>query len=203
MKLYYIFDTYCGWCYGFESVLRPFVKAHPELEVEVISGGLFGEGKPLSAYSYMPLVNQKITDVYGVTFGPGYQETLREGTMVPDSNDAAIGFGVLRELVPAGEQVEAAARMQEAFYRDGASLSDPETYRKIAASLGLDEETVVKRFRTRKAAGELHPDFAKARALGAESFPTLLLEKDVELRELGGKRTLETLEASFREAAGK
>ena len=62
---------------------------------------------------------------------------------------------------------------------------------------------MVKRFRTRKAAGELHPDFAKARALGAESFPTLLLEKDGELRELGGKRTLETLEASFREAAGK
>ena len=41
MKVYYIFDSYCGWCYGFETILKPFVEAHPELEVTALSGGLF------------------------------------------------------------------------------------------------------------------------------------------------------------------
>ena len=35
MKVYYIFDSYCGWCYGFETILKPFIEAHPELEVTV------------------------------------------------------------------------------------------------------------------------------------------------------------------------
>ena len=38
MKVYYIFDSYCGWCYGFETILKPFIEAHPELEVTALSG---------------------------------------------------------------------------------------------------------------------------------------------------------------------
>lgn len=53
MQVYYIFDSYCGWCYGFETILKPFIEAHPELEVTVLSGGLFMDGHSLSAFPYM------------------------------------------------------------------------------------------------------------------------------------------------------
>ena len=126
MKLYYIFDTYCGWCYGFESVLRPFVKAHPELEVEVISGGLFGEGKPLSAYSYMPLVNQKITGVYEdaipskelpksiVVSGVTYEvEGVDAFNDLSSSGSVAIGDTVTLLLGRDGEKVAGVATLND------------------------------------------------------------------------------------------
>ena len=96
MKVYYIFDSYCGWCYGFETILKPFIEAHPEVEVTVLSGGLFMDGHSLSAFPYMSDTNKRIADMFGVEFGKPYLNLLETESMVPDSNDAAIGFGVLR-----------------------------------------------------------------------------------------------------------
>ncbi len=41
MKLVYVFDAYCGWSYGFAPTLAELVRRHPDLDVEVVSGGLF------------------------------------------------------------------------------------------------------------------------------------------------------------------
>lgn len=111
MKAYYIFDSYCGWCYGFETILKPFIEAHPELEVTVLSGGLFMDGHSLSAFPYMSDTNKRIADMFGVEFGKPYLNLLETGSMVPDSNDAAIGFGVLRSFLPKGEHVNLASKM--------------------------------------------------------------------------------------------
>ena len=54
--------------------------------------------------------------MFGVEFGKPYLNLLETGSMVPDSNDAAIGFGVLRSFLPKGEHVNLASKMHEAFY---------------------------------------------------------------------------------------
>ena len=41
MRFVYVFDAYCGWSYGFAPTLAEIVRRHPELDVEVVSGGLF------------------------------------------------------------------------------------------------------------------------------------------------------------------
>ena len=46
MKLYYIIDAYCGWTYGFNHIFTKFMQDHPDIEIEVINGGLFvGDNK--------------------------------------------------------------------------------------------------------------------------------------------------------------
>ncbi len=198
MKVYYIFDAYCCWCYGFDSILVPFIAAHPELEVEVISGGLFTSGKPLAAFTHLADAAKEIVEIYGVKFGQAYQERLKEGTMVPLSNDAAIGFGILREFVPASEQVNLAARVQKAFYMDGKSLSEAATWKEITADMGLSEEEIAEKFECLCAEGEQHTDFAKARAFGVSSYPTLLAEVDGRVFDLRRKvYTLDELEANL------
>lgn len=81
MKVYYIFDSYCGWCYGFETILKPFIEAHPELEVTALSGGLFMDGHPLSAFPYMSDTNKRIADMFGVEFGKPYLNLLETGSI--------------------------------------------------------------------------------------------------------------------------
>lgn len=41
MKILYFWDAYCGWCYGFNKLFTEFYKNHTDVEIEIVSGGLF------------------------------------------------------------------------------------------------------------------------------------------------------------------
>ena len=41
MKILYFWDAYCGWCYGFNKIFTKFYEKHSDVEIEIISGGLF------------------------------------------------------------------------------------------------------------------------------------------------------------------
>ncbi|MGX1479308.1 UNVERIFIED_CONTAM: hypothetical protein RKD50_008116 [Streptomyces canus] len=55
MKLVYVFDAYCGWSHGFSATLSEIVSRHPDLPVEVVSGGLFTGGRrvPIREFGYV------------------------------------------------------------------------------------------------------------------------------------------------------
>ena len=178
--------------------LKPFIEAHPELELVVLSGGLFTDGHPLSAFPYINDTNKKIAEMFGVEFGKPYQNLLEMGNMVPDSNDAAIGFGILRSFLPEREHVELASKMHEAFYLDGKSLSDVETIKLIAKSYELPADKIAEEFIRISEEGKYHPDFYEARKIGATSFPTLFVEINGKYYDLKGSAiTLNDLEKNL------
>jgi putative protein-disulfide isomerase len=174
MKLVYVFDAYCGWSYGFTPTLDELVRRRPGLEVDVVSGGLFTGARrvPIREFGYVQGANAKITELTGVAFGPGYERLIADGSFVMDSEDAARGMAAVRQVVP-GRAVDLAATLQHAFYVDGLSLSDPATYRTVAAAAGVDPDAVVDAF-TAPASAAAQEDFARAGGLGVHSFPTLL-----------------------------
>ncbi|MDR4395608.1 DsbA family protein, partial [Bacillus paranthracis] len=88
--------------------------------------------------------NKKIKQITGAEFGHSYQKVVEERTFKMNSKDAAIGFSALRSLAPE-RLLEFTSAMKKAFYYEGQSLSDPETYRKIAIEHGLDPEQVLER----------------------------------------------------------
>ncbi len=175
MKLVYAFDAYCGWCYGFAPTLTELLRRHPDLDVEVVSGGLFTGLRrvPIREFGYVQGANAKISELTGVEFGPGYARQIADGSFVMDSEAAARGVAAFRQIAP--EQiVHLAAAMQQAFYQDGLSLSEVATYRTLAAAAGLDSDTVAAAFTAPDTARAAQGDFARAADLGAHSFPTLL-----------------------------
>ena len=198
MKLYYVFDIYCGWCYGFEAILKPFIENHPELDVNVLSGGLFTSRYPISAYPHIEGANKRIADMFGVTFLKPYQELLKKGDLIPDSNDAAIAFGILRDLLPKSEHVHLAYKMHKAFYQDGKSLSEVETIKTIAGSYNLPLDYIEKKFESMQAEGKYHPDFYAVQKFGVTAFPTLFVEIEGKYYDIkGNATTLEALEQNF------
>lgn len=78
----------------------PFLAQHPELKVEILSGGLFIEehSRPIGDYPHIPNANQRITATYGVLFGAPYQELLQRGTLVLDSYRPAVAQSVFKSL---------------------------------------------------------------------------------------------------------
>lgn len=195
-ELIYIWDAYCGWCYGFSSTLGKLHANHPELPLSVWSGGLFtGENvQPIGAFPHIASANARIGELTGATFGAAYDKLLAEGSAVMDSEAAAIGYAALREQAPE-RSAELASAMQRAFYQDGRSLSEPDTYREIARTSGLDPELVVRQIQDPKTAESVRNEFVRVSRLGVNGYPALLLRKGDSLYQLGsGSTTLETLE---------
>jgi putative protein-disulfide isomerase len=175
MKLVYVFDAYCGWSHGFSATLQDIAARHPALPVEVVSGGLFTGPRrvPIREFGYVQGANAKISELTGAEFGSGYADLIADGSFVMDSEAAARGVAALREAAPA-RAAELAVAVQRAFYVDGRSLSEPDTYRAVAEAAGLDAEAVAAAYlspASRVAAGV---DFVRAATLGVTSFPTLL-----------------------------
>lgn len=199
MKVYYIWDAYCGWCYGFEKVFVPFVENHDELEVEMISGGLFF-GKKLKEYPQMLDINKQIAAIFDVEFGSDYEELFVEGELALNSMHPAIAFSVFRKYLPTKKQANLAYRMQETFYTEGRVLADVEVYRDLAKEFNLDAEKIVAEIAEGFAKKDIyHEDFIRAQKLGAQGFPTLLIEKDGKMYDLrSGAMTLEELEKNYK-----
>jgi len=197
LALIYVWDAYCGWCYGFSKSLQAFHENHPELPLTVLSGGLFvGHKKlPIASFSHIPEANKRISQLTGAEFGTPYQRLLEEGAFVMDSEAAAKGFSALRFFAPE-RAYYLASSIQRAFYYEGKSLSDPATYREIATANNLDPEAVLARFEDIVSTEDAHADFAKVQQLGIQSYPTLLLRKGDEFIGLGGGvMTAEKIEA--------
>lgn len=200
LTLIYVWDAYCGWCYGFSKSLQAFHENHPELPLTVFSGGLFvGHNKlPISSFSHIPEANKRISELTGSEFGIPYQTMLEEGTCVIDSEAAAKGFSALRFFAPE-RAYYLASSMQRAFYYEGKSLSDPETYREIAIANNLDPEEVLVRFENVASTKDAQADFMKVQQLGVQSYPTLLLQKGDEFIGLGeGVMTAEQIETRLK-----
>lgn len=176
MKLLYVFDAYCGWSHGFSSTLREVTARHPDLPVEVISGGLFTGARrvPIRQFGYVQGANAQIAELTGAVFGEAYERLIADGSFVMDSEAAARGVAALRGAAP-GRAAELAVALQDAFYADGLSLSEPDTYRKVAAAAGLDAEAVATAFASPEAHAAAEADFRRAAELGVTGFPTLLV----------------------------
>ncbi|WP_416967484.1 DsbA family protein [Streptomyces sp. 4F14] len=175
MQLVYVYDAYCGWSHGFSATLRETAAHHPELPVEVVSGGLFTGRRrvPVREFGYIQGANAQIAELTGAVFGEPYERLIADGSFVMDSEAAARGLAALR----AGAQDRAAdlaTALQDAFYVDGLSLSDPATYRKLAEAHGLDADAVVTAFEAPHARAEAEADFRRSAELGVSGFPTLL-----------------------------
>ena len=187
-RLTYVFDAYCGWCLGFGPAVREFAAARSaELDLEVVSGGLFRgtQRAPLRAMPHVAQANQRIEQLTGARFGVGYRRLVEDGTFVMDSDAAAVGFAALRAQA-SDQALELAGAMQHAFYLDGLSLSEPETYRRVAETTGLDPEAVLARLESTEAKAAAVADFARARELGVASYPTLLAHTPTGVARLGG-----------------
>ncbi|WP_371663188.1 DsbA family protein [Streptomyces sp. NBC_00280] len=175
MKLVHVFDAYCGWSHGFSGTLGEVVSRHPDIPVEVVSGGLFTGSRrvPVREFGYVQGANAQIAELTGAEFGEAYEKLIADGSFVMDSEAAARGVAALRQAAPA-RAAELAVALQHAFYVDGLSLSEAATYRKVAEEAGLDADAVVAAFEGPGVRGAAGTDFHRAASLGVTGFPTLL-----------------------------
>ena len=189
MKILYFWDAYCGWCYGFNKLFTEFYKNHTDIEIEIVSGGLYilENSNKISEYTFK---NEEIVDMYKVEFGEAYNKVVEEGELVLNSVQPAIALNTVKELIPNSKLLDFAYDMQKKFFIEGKSLSEVSTYLELCEKYDLDfSDLALKLTIAFKDTNPIQQDFLKTLNLGIESYPTAVIEKNGKYFDLVGYAT--------------
>lgn len=182
MNLVYVADPMCSWCYGFGKQLAVVLKALPEIKLSIVVGGVRAG-------------STELLDDNGKAFRLSHWERVEAASGLPFNREAFIarqGFiydtepvcralVTARRLAPKGPLLDIFRALQHAFYVDGEDTTDSLTLARITAkALGLagfaiTAATVLDEFNAQATIIETQADFAKARAWGVASFPSLMI----------------------------
>ncbi|CAN7588234.1 DsbA family protein [Pseudoduganella sp. LjRoot289] len=211
MKLIYAGDPMCSWCYGFGKELAALAQRHPELQMQILVGG----------------VRAGATDVLddtGKQFRLGHWARVEQSSGLPfnraaflarenfvyDTEPVCRAVVAARRLAPQADQLAVFRALQHAFYVDGLDTTDGRVLSDVAsAALERDGHRVTPavfhaEWDGAAAIAVTAAEFTYVRSLGVRSFPALLLETEDGLYEVSpGYARVEQLEAQLEEIAGR
>ena len=191
LRLTYLFDPLCGWCYGAAPAMAALAGA-TDVTLDLLPTGLFsGTGARtmddgFAAYAWAN--DQRIARLTGQVFSDLYRrDVLANRTQMFDSGPANLAVTAARESGVASE-LAALKAIQIARYVDGRDITDLAVLADILGRLGLEEAAtrvtapdaaLIVLTQSRTAAGS-----AMLRSVHANGVPTLVLDN------LDGSRSL-------------
>ncbi len=211
MKLIYVGDPMCSWCYGFGQELSALSARVPDLDLEIVVGGLRAGATDL-------------LDEAGKRFRLPHWKRVEELSGLPFNREAFMAReGFVYDTEPVCRAVVAARRiagdkglldvfrtLQHGFYVEGLDTTDGRVLAGIAVkalhangvAVSIDE--FYQTWAAAETIEEAQRDFARARALGVTSFPTLLLENDGQVFAVGaGYASVDALEHELSQLESK
>lgn len=180
--IYYCYDAYCGWCYGFSTVIKKIAEEYSsKLSFEVLSGGMIpaDNPRPISATAgYINEAYYRVEELTGIKFGEDYLWHIRnpdKSDWFPHSEKAAIAMCIFKELYPE-QQVAFAADLQYALHFEGRDLTDDEAYRLLLEKYTIDTEDFYKKLSSEEYKEKALYEFALCKQLQVTGFPQVLLQ---------------------------
>ncbi|MGZ5189985.1 MAG: DsbA family protein, partial [Flavisolibacter sp.] len=105
--IYYCYDPYCGWCYGFSPVIKRFYKKNKDrFAFDVLSGGMIMPDEPVHfapMAKYIQGAYKRVEELTGVKFGEDFLWHVfhpEETDWYPDSIKAATALCIYKEYYP-------------------------------------------------------------------------------------------------------
>lgn len=181
VTLHYIYDPLCGWCYGAEPLLQA---AQGVVAIELHGGGMMtgANRQQVSEQlrNYVIPHDQRIAEYTGQPFGAAYFDgLLRDHTAVFDSAPPIAAILTAQQL--SGHGLVLLARLQTAHYVEGRRIADRDVLLELAQGLDLASETFITALDANLGAPtQAHIQHSREwlAKVGAQGFPTLVLEQD-------------------------
>jgi putative protein-disulfide isomerase len=183
MKLIFVADPMCSWCYGFGKELTALGESFPELPLEIVVGGLrAGATDVLTPDQKQFRLGHwaRVEEASGLPFNR--EAFLALKNFVYDTEPVCRAVVTARKLVPEIDQLAVFRAIQQGFYVAGRDTTSGD----VLAALGADAMTAqghatdaasfLAAWQDPATIAEARADFAKARSWGITSFPALLLE---------------------------
>jgi len=181
MTLYYVHDPMCSWCWAFRPTWERIVAALPAgIEVRRLLGGLApdtDQPMPAALRDQLQATWRRIEQVVpGTRFNFAFWSDCAPRRATYPACRAVVAAGLQGE-----QHGEAMIRaIQHAYYLEARNPSDTATLVALAAELGLDPERFAADLGAAATQAEVERQIAQGRAMGADSFPSLVLATPVE-----------------------
>ncbi len=180
--IYYCYDAYCGWCYGFSPVMKKMAELYSDqIAFEVLSGGMILPEEPrhISVVAgYISEAYKGIEELTGVRFGEDYLWHIfnpSESDWYPNSEKPAIAMCILKEYFP-DRQVEFAADLQYALHFEGRDLCDNEAYRHLIEKYNFEPEDFFSRLNSEEYREKAYYEFQLVKQLQVNGYPSVLVQ---------------------------
>ena len=177
--LYYIHDPMCSWCWAFRSSWREVQSKLPaNITVEYVLGGLAKDSDqpmPVEMQASIRHIWETIQQqVSGTSFNFDFWDTCTPRRSTYPSCRAVIAAKRQR---PSAEQAMIVA-IQKAYYLSAKNPSDESVLVKLADKLSLDTDLFLEALNSPQIQKKLLDNIHLAKSLGAQGFPSLILEND-------------------------
>ncbi len=179
--LFYCYDAYCGWCYGFSNVMKQVAAENPQLQIDVLSGGMVLPETPTHisvTAGYILNAYKTVEDHTGVKFGADYLWHIQHPDLsdwYPNSEKPAIALCIFKEIYPE-KQVEFAGDLQNALYQEGRDLTDDEAYKHILEKYSIQPESFFEKLKSEQYKEQAYYEFSLVKQLQVTGFPSVLLQ---------------------------
>ena len=180
--LFYCYDAYCGWCYGFSPVMKQIdEKYKDEFDVEVLSGGMMiGEAiAPIDKIApFILSAYKRVKELTGIKFGDDFLWHIKnpdQSDWVMNSEKPAIALCILKEYYPL-RQLEFASDLQYALNYEGRDLDDNEAYRHLLEKYSIQPEVFYEKLQSEEYKEQAYYEFELCRQLQVTGFPAVLMQ---------------------------
>jgi putative protein-disulfide isomerase len=181
MRILYLYDALCGWCYGFSPVIVQLEQQYRnQFTFDVLSAGLVQGERVAPIQTMAAYLEQGIPTVEsttGVKFGQSFMEDiLKEGSYVSDSLPPGIALTVFKSFDTQENPIHFAHEIQRSFYLMGRSLNEVDTYLQLAPEFGIDPAIFQQRFEQPEYREKTIQEYQMIQEWGVQGFPALLIE---------------------------
>jgi putative protein-disulfide isomerase len=186
-ELIYIYDAYCGWCYGFSSVMKSIQENYGgRVKISILSGGMLtGESAGKLGKKSVDMLNvaNRATERTGTEFGQPFYDSLEADQQYNNSIFPAVALCVVKEL-KSKVALEFSRAIQKARYQDGKDLTQLDPYTELVTEFGVDKSSFILEYKDAKYETKAKQEFELVDHLGITEFPTLLYRSGDEARML-------------------
>jgi putative protein-disulfide isomerase len=186
VKLIYIADPMCSWCYGFGPELRTLLNGLEDVPVDIVLGGLrpyTSEVMDAEKKAEIRSHWQRVAEASGLPF---VDTALANEGFVYNTEPACRAVATARQLAPSAA-LNVFEAIQHAFYAEGQDTTQADVLARVATAalqrngVDVDEQTFMKLWSSEEAISATHTDFLQTQRWGVQGFPTLVLEQGGEL----------------------
>lgn len=187
-RLHYIYDPFCGWCYGATTLVQT-ARQIPGLEMVLHGGGMFSGSNQQAVNEalrqYVMPHDRRIAALTGQPFGEAYfNGLLRDHAAVLDSD---VPIAAILAAEARGRGLDLLKRIQTAHFVEGRRVAEPAVLTDLAVGIGLERAAFQARLAGIDAAAVQTHTRASNHFLarvGGRGYPTFVLEQDGRLQFL-------------------
>ena len=180
--LFYCYDAYCGWCYGFSKVITQIAEEYKDqFFFDVLSGGMIMPVEPTPfapLAKYIQVAYKQVEELTGVKFGEDFLWHVfhpDKTDWFPDSTKAAIALCIFKEYHP-HNAIFMASDLQYALNYEGRDLTDDEAYRHLLEKYSIPANNFYDKLKSEEYREKAYYEIALTKQLQVKGFPSVLMQ---------------------------